>query len=76
MNMTIERRPEYDRIHCIDTEDVILYGMEKACILSNINRYPNTQKENLHEKFKYIPKEDFYRHLEELQEMELVWEVE
>jgi len=66
--MTIEiiRAPYFYKYHVIYTEDVLAYGMEKACILGNIDKFDKKIHKEYHDLFPYIEKDKFYNHLNEL----------
>lgn len=64
--MAILRRKENKKHHQVHTEDVLKFGMDKACILGNIHFFYHLEKAELHEGFPYIPKEEFYQLLNEL----------
>jgi hypothetical protein len=72
MSFKIKRSEQYYKMHIINTEDVISHGMEKACILGNIDKYGHEDLKTLHERFPYIDKFVFYSSLHELVKDELV----
>lgn len=66
MTFQIIRDEEYYKNHLIYTDDVIKYGLEKACILGNIEKGMQMPYEEIYKLFPYLEKEKFYKFLEEL----------
>ena len=64
--MSIERSDEDHKYHIIKTEDVLKYGMQKACILGNLDKIRINPKHRWHENFPYIQEEEFYKLLNDL----------
>lgn len=63
--------------HHINADDVLKYGMQKACILGNISSYKDVEKNQMHQHFPYIKKKKFYSLLKELISKGLIaWEGE
>jgi len=66
---------ERKKHHSISVDDVISFGIHKACILGNIHLFKDIDKNNLHESFPYIQKDEFYSLLKELIQDKLLMEV-
>jgi len=66
MNVKIIRSDEYIKYHTISSDDVIKYGMEKACILGNIDRCSDLKRLEYHTVFPYIEIKRFYSLLNEM----------
>ena len=63
---------KFNRNHEFKSEDAVVHGIEKACILSNVHLYPEIAEEDLYYQFPYIKKETFYILLNELVEAEIL----
>jgi len=58
--------------HEIDVDDVMKYGIEKACILANIHLFKDLINEHKYKGFPYMDSVEFYRHVNELLEKGLL----
>lgn len=80
---TKENRKEMTRIysnsrkkhHEINVNDVLDFGILKACILGNIHLFSNHPRDELHKGFPYIKVDTFYEYLEDLIEKGLLKEI-
>ncbi len=78
-----ENRKEMTRIysnsrkkhHEINVNDVLDFGILKACILGNIHLFANHSRDELHKGFPYIKADTFYEYLEDLIEKGLLKEI-
>ncbi len=62
----IVRSKEYFEHHTINAEDVLKYGIKKACILGNIDKCAHLQEDQYHTAFPYMDKEEFWDLLQDL----------
>ncbi len=76
MNLKIVYSEERLKNHQIFTDDVMKYGMHKACILGNIHLYRDCPKEKLYEYFPYMKKKEFYKLLDQMIDDNLISEDE
>jgi DNA-binding PadR family transcriptional regulator len=65
-NFIIHRSPEFYKYHVVNSDDVLKHGMEKACILGNLDKLFYEDRENFHEHFAYIEQKRFYKLLDKL----------
>lgn len=74
MTNHIKRRDEWYTYHLICTEDVKEHGLEKSCILGNLDKIKPDQEsyDDLYKNFPYIKKDKFYKLLEELEKSGLI----
>ena len=64
--LKIIRSPEWYKWHIVNTEHIEKYGIEKACILANIDKADEFNFDEKYKLFPYVKKELFYKYLEEL----------
>lgn len=65
--MTIRKNYDSKRPHVFNTQEALLYGVEKAIILYNISELPKgTDKKEMYKYFPYWKKEEFEGYLNEL----------
>lgn len=74
--MSIHRIEEYYKYHLINSDEALEYGLEAACILGNINKFPCVSVKDIHKKFPYIEYVKFYEAFDKLLELELIKEIE
>lgn len=64
--MVVIRTADYYNYHVINTEDAVRFGIEKAAILGNVDKFSKKEKCLWHLCFPYISSRDFYDHIKEL----------
>lgn len=68
-NFIVIRDPAFYKFHQMNSEDAVEFGILKALILGNLDKFDRGVHRHLHEAFPYIAVECFYELLNELLEL-------
>jgi len=70
--INIVRSAEWYEWHTFNANLAEQYGVEKACILENLNKFNKEIHKSFSDVFPYIKKEALFKHIDELLEMGLL----